>query len=249
MHEFGEYGAYGVRFNGKHTWADFHLRVLDKALSFPEKASVTTSLPYSNQIIDLSALYGHQIFKDRTFKMTFLLTAWETHTKEQLYRKWTELVNWLQGTAGRQPLVDDIMADYYYLGEVITAPSWEEMRLYGKLTVEWTCYPFRIHAVAEGDDVWDDFDFEFGVAQETSFDVTDATMVTLLNVGTQPAQPTIVAGADFTVAVTGSKTCGVKKGTVTAEDAAYPFTLQVGTSELTITGTGSIACDWHKEVI
>lgn len=247
MPEFNN--GYGIQFLGKHSWRDYGLRLLTKEVTMPEKVPVIVKLPYSNSIVDLSALYNHQVFNDRTFTTTFLLTAWESHTKEQLYEKWTEIVNWVMGTPGRQPLIDDIMSDYHYLGEVVTAPSWDEMRLYGKLTVEWTCYPFRIHAALEGDDIWDDFNFDTDVAQETGFDVTDTMKVTLLNTGTQPAQPTIIAGAAFTVAVAGGQTYKLEKGTITAANAAYPFTLPVGTSELTITGSGHIEFQWHKEVI
>jgi hypothetical protein len=240
---------YGVQFCGKHTGRDFGLKVTDKKITMPEKDPVTIKAPYRNGVIDLSNLYGHQVFKDRQVQMTFLLTAWETHTKEQLYREWTAIVNWCEREPGRQPLVDDIMSDYYYMGQVTTAPDWDEFRLHGKLTIVWTCDPFRIYRPLEGSDIWDEFDFEFGVAQETSFTVAGTKKVTLLNTGMQPEQPTIVASVDFTVAVSDGKTYQIKAGTITPQNAAQPFTLPKGVVSLTITGTGKIEFQWHKEVI
>lgn len=247
MPEFSS--KYGVQFCGKHTGRDFGLKVTDKKITFPEKDPVTIKPPYSNSVIDLSNLYGHQIFKDREVQMTFLLTAWETHTKEQLYREWTAIVNWCEGVPGRQPLVDDIMSDYYYLGQVTTAPSWDELRLYGKLTVVWTCYPFRIHKVAEGAQTWNNFSLPDDVFQENHFDVDGTATAILLNVSDQPMQPVVVASAPFNVTVTNDETYTFAAGTTDNRNVAYPFTLLPGVSELTITGTGSIEFQWQKEMI
>lgn len=246
MPEFSN--GYGIKFCGQHTWNDFGLRVIDKEVTFPEKKIVTVTPPYSNQVIDLSALYGHQVFQERTFKLTFLLTAWETHTKEQLYRVWTRLINWLQGTPGRRPLVDDIMSGYYYLGEVVNAPSFDEFKLHGKLTVEWTCYPFRIHDALEGDDIWDTFDFDLDVAQDTKFAVAGIKAVTLINAGIEAVRPTVVTDNTLTVTI-GDDTWELSKGANDAATMATPLVLPVGISQVTVTGTGSIDFQWHKEVI
>lgn len=239
---------YGITFQNKHSWRDFGLRVIGKKITFPAKNKVTIQPPYSNQLIDLSAFYNEQTFNDRTFQVTFLIIDRQRVSKEVLYTAWAKIVNWLMTPTGRQPLIDDVMSEHYYLGEVVDAPTWEEFRVHGKFTVTWACYPFRISRLAEGNDIWDTFNFDFDVAQQVGYDVDGSRNIVLLNNGATPIQPTIVADAAMTI-TSDDLVTQIQPGTTEPDRLLQPLTLAVGVNSLAVSGTGHIEFQWHKEVI
>lgn len=235
---------YGVWFNGHHS-TEFGLDVLNgKEITFPSKKKIMVQPPFSNQQYDFSNVYGGQVFEERTFTIVFNLIDRDNTTKESLYRMFTQVVNWLMSAPTKQPLYDDIMKKYYYLAEVVNEPDFNELLYRGELTVEWVCYPFRIYELAEGNDVWDTFDFELDVAQATQFDVQGSKTITLLNAGESITTPKIRTNAPFTIAQ-GATSFQVPIGTSTSTR----LRLLKGENRLTITGNGSIEFIWHKELI
>jgi hypothetical protein len=136
------------------------------------------------------------------------------------------------------------MKRYYYLAEVRTEPNLEEIRIRGELTIEWSCYPFRIYELAEGNDIWDDFDFELDIAQATKFEVTGSRNVVLYNIGTNVNIPTIKATAPMTI-TQGNAQFTIPVGTSNSSR----FRLMTGENKFTISGTGTIEFFWHKELI
>lgn len=230
--------SYGVDFNGHHS-SEFGLIALKgKKVGMPAKNKILVEIPFSNSKIDLSNIYGGPYFEERTYTQVFHLQV-DQYDKERLYILWTKIVNWLMGTKSKVPLYDDVMHSYYYLAEVQKAPTFDEMLHWGTLTVEWQCYPFRISALQEGNDVWDTFCFDLDVAQEVSFDVSGSLQVTIINNGETQVDMTVKASAPMTVSTT-----SVSAGTT--KDA---IALPVGTNNFAITGTGHIDFIFYKELI
>lgn len=234
---------YGIEFNG-HRSNDFGLDVQAKAVGMPEKNKITQAVPFSNTVLDISDLYGGQTYKERTVKITFIVRDGVNQSKERLYSLWTQVVNWLMAPGQKVKLKDDIMHNYYYLGEVQKEPSWDEMRAYGKLSVEFTCYPFRIDELEEGNDIWDDFNFELDIAQNIKFNIAGSRIITLFNMGATAISPAIVATAPFAIEMGGQRFT-LNAGTYSSPD----FMLPVGEVTLTVTGTGKLSFNWHKELI
>ena len=235
--------SYGIAFNG-HRSNDFGLDVQAKTVGMPAKNKITQVIPFSNTVLDISDLYGGQTYKERTIKLTFIVRDGENQSKERLYSLWTQVVNWLMAPSQKVKLKDDIMHNYYYLGEVQKEPSWDEMRAYGKLSVEFTCYPFRIDELAEGNDIWDEFNFETDIAQNTEFDIVGKRTITLFNIGATSISPELIASAPFTIEVGGQRFT-LNAGTSSSPD----FMLPTGEITITVIGTGKLAFNWHKELI
>ncbi|MFL2124071.1 distal tail protein Dit [Marinilactibacillus psychrotolerans] len=163
---------YGIRFNGHHS-SEFGLRILQgKQIGFPTKIKSLVSVPHSSNEYDFSSVVGVQAYSDRTVSIPFHIKKMD---KESLYNEWTKIVNWLMGTDSKTPLYDDLMDEYYYMAEVREAPEFNELLTRGTLTVNFTCYPFRISELREGNDIWDTFNFELDVAQTTTFQVERTT--------------------------------------------------------------------------
>ena len=147
-------------------------------------------------------------------------------------------------TNGKQRLYDDSMPGYYYLAEVEGGLSFDELKNYGTLTVEFTAYPFMIAELAEGNDIWDTFNFELDVAQITEFTVDGTLDIVLYNVGTPNLTPTIEASSPMTIKM-GGKTFNVPEG----KSESLDFVLNPGENDLTLTGNGTIKFLFYKELI
>lgn len=235
--------SYGIYYNGHHS-SEFGLICLqDKQVGMPAKNKILVDLPFSNNKLDLSNVYGSQIYGERTYTQVFNLTVAQ-FDKEGLYRLWTKVVNWLMSTSTKSPLFDDVMQRYYYLAEVQEAPEFEELLHWGTLTVKWQCYPFRISALKEGNDIWNAFDFDFDVAQRVKYTIDGSVQISLINNGASALIPTVIADADMQISYNG-QTIAIKAGTI--KDVA--ITLQTGKTDLIVTGKGIIEFVFNKELI
>lgn len=232
---------YGVFFNGHHS-SEFGLIALEnKKVEMPEKNKVLVDLPFANHQLDLSTIYGDQVYKERKYTQKFHLQA-DQYDKEGLYRLWTQVVNWLMDPATKTPLFDDVMHRYYYLAEVQKPPEYDEMLHWGTLTVEWTCYPFRISSIPEGDDDWDTFDFDFDIAQDVSYQVDGMATLSLYNVGASTADIVVDCTAPMTISI-GGKIFTVPAG----KSKGIP--LFKGKNAVTVWGSGQIDFIFYKELI
>ncbi|TFI60684.1 hypothetical protein CKN86_09620 [Carnobacterium divergens] len=234
---------YGIFFNGKHS-GEFGLDVLTKQITFPEKIKTLQSIPHSNVVYDFSLVYGTQNYQERTFTIEFNIVDRNLWTREAMYIQWTKVLAWLMEPSQKIPLYDDIMKEYYYLGEVQKKPDFEELRFRGKLTVEFQCYPFRIHELQEGNDIWDTFNFELDIAQIVKHDIKGSKQITLYNIGMSNLAPVVVATSEMEVQFKG-KNYKVLAG----ENKVTGFYLLPGINEFKVIGNGTIEFKFHKEVI
>lgn len=241
--------TFGITFNGKHTYRDLGLIITSKTIGMPERTPILMRPPYSNVPIDLSNLYGHTVYGDRSYKLEFLLRDPNSYSKPALAAKLTAVLNWVEGAMGRQPLIDDVEPEYYYLAEPIKAPTWNELLTCGKFAVEWTCNPYRVAVAAEGDDRWNPFNFEMGVSQAVSYNVVGSQSFILINPSSELVQPTITTNAPMTITLNNEAPIDLVAGITTALNQAYPVSLLLGANYITVSGTGMIAFEWHREVI
>lgn len=234
---------YGIRFNGRHS-SELGLDVIDKQISFPGKNKVMISIPHSNYIYDFSEVYGTQNYTERTFSVTFNILNRSLWTKDSMYIQWTKVLDWLMKPSKKIPLYDDIMKDYYYLGEVQVKPDMDELKYRGKLTVVFQCYPFRIYELQEGNDIWDTFNFELDMAQLVKHDIKGSKSISLFNVGMSNLAPVVVASSQMEIRHKG-KSYKVLSG----ENKIAGFYLLPGINELEVIGNGTIEFKFYKEVI
>jgi len=236
---------YGFKFNGKHTFDDFGITIAEKNVGDPDKKKITVAIPFSNVEYDFSEMYGDQTYTERP--ITFVLNVIDRHLLNDTQRVntiETSLVNWLMNSGGKQRLYDDAIPGYHYLAEVEGGLDFDELWNHGTLTVEFTAYPFMISEHAEGNDLWDPFNFLTDVFQTTEFDVNGSLDITLYNVGAPSLSPKIEASAPMEI-VKGGTTYNVPSGKSSSDD----FRLSNGENKLKINGNGTIKFTFYKELI
>lgn len=231
-----------IIFDGKNSLTDFGVVVQSASIGLPSKTKNRVQIPNTNIYYDYAALFG-DVYAERTLEYVFLISNVNAMSTAELEHKKFEIANWLMpGT--QHELWDSVIFNYHFVGEVQSSPEYTDNDDYGTFKVDFVCYPFRIRDGAEGDDIWDTFDFETDVAQDTSFSVDSTTNVLLINVGVEPVSPEIIVTGSVTVTI-GSTSKTLSAGTYTDTD----LILAVGENTVTLSGSGTIKFVWYKEVI
>lgn len=228
---------------GKHT-DDFGMICTNYTIGFPEKKKILVQPPFSNQVLDFSNVYGGQTFTDRSLTFEFFIEGINDGNRTSLYRKWTAIINWLSQANSKQILRTQPMSRYYYLAELVDPPSFDQMVYEGNLQLKFDCYPFRIYDLTEGNDIWDVFDFDLDIAQQTKIDVNGSKEIILFNIGANISTPTLKASSQMIITQSGTQF------TIPAgETSNSRFRLFVGENKFSVSGTGTLEIIWHKELI
>lgn len=231
--------AYGIRKNNKHSFDDFGLTIKSKKIGNPKKNKIKEEVPFMNGSYDFSLLYGEQTYSERQLEYTFNLNE---RNKIAMNIKKMQVLEWLND-GGKQPLYDDTIPGFYFLAEV-EDDDFSEEGSNGEITVTFNAYPYKISSRNDGHDIWDDFNFELDMVQDTIFEVNGTKDIILYNNGAIGINPTVICSNDIEV-TKGNSIYKFKPG----EAKAWAFKLDKGLNTLTIKGTGTIEFKWCKEVL
>lgn len=236
----------GITYLGKNSYNDFSITMDDddRTIGFPAKRKILVQVPFSNQEYDFSEVYGSQTYENRKLSYTFNVFDRNTRNKVRMNVIKTKLINWLMNSNGKQPLYDPFFPNYYFLAEVRSEADFQENWDTGTLSVTFEAYPFMVSELAEGNDIWDTFNFELDVAQVVNFDVDETLDITLYNVGTPDLIPKITTSSAMTIFKD-----GVTYNLSLGETKSESFVLKPGENDMTVNGTGSISFEFYKELI
>lgn len=151
----------GFYTKGKHI-TDFDLTLVSRDAPAPEDVEVIETVPWRSGVVDFSLMMGEPIKENRS--LTYNLVGVERDPIRKLLTK-TKITNWLMDGRIRE-IYDDGEPGYYYLGKCVGVTLENDDGI-GKVEyeIEFDCYPFKISRYAEGNDIWDTFNFELDVAQ------------------------------------------------------------------------------------
>lgn len=232
---------FGITFNGKHSYNDLGLRVVDKIIGNPSKIKRKERVPFSNEIYDFSGIYGGQEYEERSLTYVFDI---KNYNKTNMAIKKIEVLNWLMQPSEKTKLIDDYIPGYYFVAEVEEEPDFDELRFRGNLTINFTAYPFKIGELYEGNDIWDTFNFLLDYAQITDFEVNGRKEVVLYNPGSSVVKPKILASNSMQIIKD-----GVTYNVPAGESQSYDFALPGLENRVTIIGDGRIQFLFRKELI
>ncbi|WP_277680233.1 phage tail domain-containing protein [Gracilibacillus dipsosauri] len=230
----------GITFDGRHS-SDYDLRLVNRIIGNPNKIKTKERVPYSNEMYDFSAIYGGQEYEERTLTYTFNV---KDYNKVDLELKKTAVINWVMQSNKKIMLVDDYIPGYYFMAEVEDGPDFSELRYNGRITINFTAYPFRISELEEGNDIWDTFNFLLDVAQITDFNVNGTINTTLYNAGVAALYPIIRSTAPMEIVKN-----GITYTVPIGESKSLDFYLSTGENPITINGNGNISFHFRKELI
>lgn len=229
----------GIRKGNKHSYRDFDVTIKSKSIGSPKKNKIKETIPFMNGSYDFSSIYGSQTYGERSIQYVFNIVG---QTKTHLNIKKIDFLNWLH-KGGKEPLYDDSIPGYYFLAEC-EDDDFKENGNTGELTVSFTAYPFKIRECYEGNNLWDDFNFELDVLQDTKFTVNGSSNVNIYNSSAIDIEPTIITSSNFEI-IKDNKKYVVESG----ESKDYRFKLKKGNNNITLKGNGTIEFRFRKEVL
>ena len=232
---------YGITYNNKHSFNDLGLTVLNtRVIETPSKIKITETIPFMNGSYDFSNLYGGNCYAERKLEYEFLIKA---RNSTELEFKRMQVDQWLLSSNSKTPLIDDNLPGYYYKAECIST-EFEDLIKIGKLKAIFTAYPFRTGEAYEGDNSWDNFNFELDALQDTKFIVNGSLSVSIYNPSIIDIEPEIIASSQFEIVLDNKKytvEVGISKD--------YRFKFKKGYNNLTLKGDGTIEFRFRKEVL
>ena len=232
---------YDIVFNGKHSFNDMRLKRINATEhKAPTKNKIQQTIPFMNGSYDFSNIYGGNTYSDRELTYSFLV---EVDNEEAMNYKKISIENWLLGANKKTILIDEDLKGYYYLAECIDI-DFDNYYSFGLIDVTFTAYPFKISSSYEGNNLWDSFNFELDVLQDTKFTVNGSSNVTIYNSSAIDIEPTIIASSNFEI-IKDNKKYIVESGT--SKD--YRFKLKKGNNNITLKGNGTIEFRFRKEVL
>lgn len=229
----------GFTFNGKHNYNDIGVVMHSRSIQPPSKKKIKDSVPFMNGAYDFStvATGGEATYEQREISVEL---GMPTYNKEQLQVKYSKVLEWLEDV-GQSILVFDDMDDYYYMAEVESSSSFDEIMAFGKLSVTFVANPFKSSVDYVGSDVWDTFNFEEDIIQDIEFDVAGTKTVSIYNAGRQIC-PTINSNASMTVTAN-----GYTANVVSGDNKNWSLKFKMGYNNVLINGTGHIKFIFRKE--
>lgn len=229
----------GITIGDKHSYKDFGLTIVSKNIGTPKKKKIKETVPFMNGTYDFSSIYGEQCYEERELTYKFNLIS---NSKIQLSMLNTLITNWLMNNF-KTELYDDSIPGFYFMAECEEV-DFDENRKDGILTVKFNSYPFKISTNYEGSDIWDIFNFELDMVQDTKLEVENIKNIQLYNNGAIGINPIVICSNDMEI-IKGTTTFKFKAG----ESKSWSFKLDKGLNNLTIKGTGAIEFKWYKEVL
>lgn len=223
----------------KHLTNDFECYIDEADTSPPEPNQISVEIPYMNGSYDFSDLLGNATYPDRT--LTYYIDMIED-SSVKLNMKKIVLENWLLGKP-RGILKDNAIPGYYYLAKCISIKENND-EVYSRLEIKFKAYPFKICEYEEGNLLWDTFNFELDIFQDTKFDIKETKQVKLYNYSATNINPTIICSSDMTI-LKNNITYTLKAGTT----KDYRFFLDRGENDFTIKGNGTIEFKFRKELL
>lgn len=234
---------HGITINNLHSYNDFDLIMTDRNITTPSKIKIKKSVPYLNGYYDFSDINGTENYDERSLEYTF---KFKCNSLKQFENKYINILRWIvHGT--KKELRDDLLEGYYFLAECegkIEYKRFDTNRKYGYITISFVAYPFKIGDRYEGNNLWDPFNFETDVLQDTKFDVNGSKEVNIYNLSAISVVPKVVCSSEMSVTKE-NVTYNFKAG----ESEDYRFIFKPYENKLTIKGNGTIEFLFRKMVI
>lgn len=241
----------GVWYHGMSS-NDLGLRLLSPlTVGLPDRNLIQVQVPYSNNMIELTSYYGKSIFNERTISISFNYDfQGSLQGGQDMY---TKIQKWLYQPQGKAPLVLGHDRNYYYMAEVVSSSTREDMRSSGTFTAVFTCYPFKISINYSNDDNWNRFMFETDHVQLLAYNLNLQKSFRLYNQSINEVVPIIVSNGNIKISDDTGNSYIFGNGIDDQSSSLFPFKLHTGENDLTMTNLQSAPCKvailLHEEVI
>lgn len=231
----------GLRIDDVDLYKEFGILPETRSIGNPDKKKILEEVPFSNELLDFSELYGEQTYSERT--LSYVLNLIGSQSKiESAYFLQTVMTNLLMEKK-QFKLYDDVFPGYYFLAEVREGTSFEPNSYAGKLQVNFTAYPFKIKEAREGSPYWDDYSV-LDYYQESTYTISGSKTIELMNNGIASLVPKVTCTAPMVITKDNTQI-----SFPTGTNESLDFKIKKGMNQFIVTGNGTIDFEFHKELI
>lgn len=230
-----------IIFNGKGNLTDFGAYLSEFNPQPPAPKIIKDDVPFMNGTYDFSTVgsNGEVVYGERKIQCSI---DFFSNNKGFLFVQYSKLLEWL--LSGKHELIYTGESDMKYMARVEDVASFDEfVTNNGSLSFTFIADPFKQGVDLEGDKLWDTFNFETDILQDTEFDVIGTKTVTITNIG-RPVMPTINVNVDMSL-IFNSKTYNLVAG----DNTFYDFKFANGDNSIVINGNGHIKFIFRKETL
>lgn len=232
--EYIEFGEFSTKANG------WYLEGRDAPS--PQEKEVLENLLFSQGSLDFSMIGNEKFFDNRIITYTFKLPNTSYADRKSAER---EIKNKLM-RIGRSQLFDSHDEGFHWFGKFKSVKVKDDAKTRSLIaTLEFDCYPFLIAINDYFDDIWDDFSFEYGVANWSKWHVNIKQSIPIYNPGDTTIVPRIITSANIQIIKDG------KQFNFSAGESENVL-LRIAPRELVyldITGTSDISFRFAMEVL
>ena len=225
---------FGVTIDEFHTYKDWGLILTDYTISPPKPKTTYVSVPGRNGTLDYSEAVSDEIkYEDRNIKMSFHVTKKQSDWRYVV----SKIQNEIQGRKVRIIFDDDIA--FYYYGR-IEVDTFTNSGKIATLNITAVADPFKYNiTTSEQDWLWDPFDFEQSIINETSGLLVQGSLAVSLVCRGSVKNPIIISDNNMTV------TYKEKKYNInTGSQVMYEIILEEGTNQLLFEGNGTVSINY-----
>lgn len=208
---------------------DEYAKMYTHDIGYPKKVKLLKDVPFSNVEYDFSTIYGEQTYENRQVKYVINAVHKDTIENIGMHSVANAIIDWVMSSDRMQPLFDDQDPNYHFLGEVREAAELTDSFDFGGISIVFDCYPYRIKNIAEGNDIWDDFNFNEDIAQDVKYNVEGSRSVNVINISAHAVEYKVITTGDVTY--TG------------------PELMEKGSNQFVFNGNGTSEIVWYREVI
>ena len=234
---------HSINIGNKNTWDDWHLVPTSRPLVSPP--SVRTNIidiPGSSEIIDLTEfLAGRPTYGNRSGSWEFIVINSKQLIPNSSYGEWynrySTIMDYLHGQSFDIILDDD--PGYYYTGR-LSVNDWNSAKGNSLITINYNVDPYkRDIRTANGNWLWDPFNFETGVARAYKNLIVRNTLTITYIVDVADPIPLIQCSANGMTVAHGGTTYSLRKGINTMNE----MHLAEGNNTLVFTGNGYVSIE------
>lgn len=124
---------------------DFKMRILSYHIGAPEVITNIVAIPYSNNYVDLTEVYGKPTYQQRVISINV-----DSVEKTELWHKYIEeLFNLFHGQKVKAVITSD--SEYYYEGRVSIEVDNRDNNLVNQITINILAEPLKKHYLNDED--------------------------------------------------------------------------------------------------
>ena len=125
---------------------DFKMRILSYNIGTPEVITNIIAIPYSNNYIDLTEVYGKPTYRQRAITVNV-----DSIEKTEIWHQYIdELYNLFHGKRVKAVITSD--SEYYYEGRMTIELDNRDDNLVNKITIKIIANPFKKHYLNDEDE-------------------------------------------------------------------------------------------------